>query len=292
MRLTSLGGLSLLEIAKRSISGYLDHDMNTHASALAYRALFSLFPFLIFLLTLLGAIGWDDFFSWLIEQAERGLPAEVINPINTVISQIREGATSSLLSFSLVTSIWAASTGVRAVINALNVAYDVKERRPIWLLYPMSLVYTLGLVFMLLILAGFMFIGPQAIAWIAEQVGIGDNLVTWWIRLRVPIAALLSMLAIGVIYYVLPNVNMPFQLLSPGAIFTVLAIQVATFGFNIYLANFANFNATYGSLGGLFILLFYMYICAAVLLFGAEVNATIFHAQSGAARGSPAATTQ
>jgi membrane protein len=250
--------------------------MTTYASALAYQVLFSIFPFFIFLIALLGVMGRADFFDWLRTQAQYFLPADAMQQVNHVLGEIQQPQ-SGLLSTGVVLAIWAASAGVRAVMNALNVAYDVTEGRPAWKVYPLSILYTIGLAAMLITAALLMVVGPQAMQWLAHYVGLEQLIVTLWTWLRWPLALLLLCLAVAVVYYVGPDVEQEFRFITPGAtlaVFTWIALSLA---FSYYVANFGNYNATYGSIGTIVVLLLYFFISSAVLLFGAELNAVIEH---------------
>ena len=136
---------------------------------------------------------------------------------------------------------------------------------------------TLGLAALLILATGLMAVGPQWIGWLAEQVGLGRLFVLLWTWLRWPVAIVLLMLAVALIYYVAPDVEQEFRFITPGAILAVLVWVAASLGFGYYVNSFANYNAMYGSLGAIIVLLLYFFLSAAVLLFGAEVNAVIEH---------------
>lgn len=278
MRIPGLGDMSLMEVGKRAFKDFQNDDMNTYAAALTYRFLLALFPFIIFLLTLLEALNLERFFSWLLDQARAALAADAYSQVEQIIEQIRGGAGGGLLSFGLIAALWAASAGVRSTMHALNVAYDVEEERPVWRQYLVSLAFTIGLAAMIIAAVGLMLLGPQSMEWLADQAGLGDLFVTLWNWLRIPVAILLMMLAVALIYYFFPNVDQPFRIVSPGSVFAVLAWLIATVGFSIYVSNFGNYNATYGSLGGIIALMFYFFISAATLLLGAEINAVLYKA--------------
>ncbi len=113
--------------------------------------------------------------------------------------------------------------------------------------------------------------------WLARQVGLEQLVVTLWAWLRWPVAALLLLLAVAVFYYVTPDVEQKFRFITPGSILATVVWVLASLGFAYYVQNFANYNAMYGSIGAIIILLFYFYLSAAVLLLGAELNAVIEH---------------
>ncbi len=281
MQVPGLRGIGPGDLAKRSIKAFLRDDMTTYAAALAYHVLLALFPFAIFLLTLLGALGLPGFFDWLLQQAQTALPQDAYRRVEQVVGTIRGQAHGGLLSFGIVVALWAASAGVRAMMNALNAAYDVAESRPAWKRYPLSIAYTVGLAVVLIAAAGLMLIGPRAMEWMARQVGLGDVFVALWAWLRWPAAVVLLLLAVAIVYYVAPNVDQPFRFVTPGSVFAVVAWVVASLGFSFYVSNFGSYGATYGSLGGVIMLLLYFFLSAAALLLGGEVNAVIAHATAG-----------
>lgn len=281
MGLPGFNDLSAVGVGKRAIKDFMEDDMSTYAAALTYRILLAIFPFLIFLLTMLGALGLQNFFDWLLEQAQNAFPADLYNQVEAIVQQVQGGASGGLLSFGLVAALWAAAGGVRAAMNALNVAYDTDESRPIWKLYPMSIVFVVGLAVVLIAAVALMILGPQAMEWLADQIGFGSAVVTLWTWLRIPVAIVLMILAVALVYYFFPNVDQPFAVVSPGSVIAVTVWVLATIGFSLYITNFADYNATYGSLAGVIVLLLYIYISSMVLLLGAEINAVIFKAEHG-----------
>lgn len=271
-------GLSPVGVTKQAAKEFMEDDMNTHAAALTYRILLAIFPFLIFILTLLSAFNMEEFFDALLDEARNALSPELYTQFENVLTQVESGANGGLLSFGLLLAIWSAAGGVRSVIHALNVAYDVEEARSLWKKYLVSVLFTIGLAVIFLAALVLMFLGPQTMEWLADQAGLGTLFVTVWTWLRIPVAIILMILAVALIYYFFPNVDQPFRIVSPGSVVAVLGWVIATLGFSIYISNFGNYNATYGSLAGVIILLLYFFISSAVLLFGAEVNAVIFKA--------------
>lgn len=261
----------------RALGDFIEDDMATYAAALSYQVFFSLFPFIIFLVALLGFLQIPDFFNWLMNQARTVLPGQAAGVVEQAVGQIRDQASGSLLSFAIVVALWSASAAVRMTMNALNIAYDIEEERPVWKTYPLSIIYTVLLAVTIIVVVGLLLVGPQIAEWLAQQIGIGSVFVALWNWLRIPVAILLLMVIVALVYYLLPNIDQPFRFITPGSILAVLVWIAASFGFSYYVKNFANYSATYGSLGAIIVLLFYFFISAAVLLFGAEVNAQIYY---------------
>ena len=279
MALLETRGIGGFELLKRTFKEFSNDDMATYASALAYRAIFSLFPFLLFLIAMLGMLDLQNFFDWLREQVSLVLPPDALDLVNPVIDQMQTQK-SGLLSVGILVALWSASIGVRSLMNAMNKAYDVQEGRPTWKLMLLAIVYTIGMALILLATAGLMVIGPQVMEWLAAQVGLKEIVVVLWTWLRWPVVVILMMLVVALLYYVTPDVEQEFRFITPGSVLSVIVWIAASVAFGVYVQNFGNYDATYGSIGAVIVLLLYFYISAAVLLFGAEMNAVIEHASA------------
>jgi len=279
MRFTHLRGVPVHRVLVHTVKEFLDDEMSTYASALAYQMLFSLFPFLLFLIALIGFLHLPDFFSWLRLQSELVLPPQALEQVNPVIDQLQQSK-GGLLSVGIVIALWTASAGVRLMMSAMNAAYDVVEGRPLWKRIPLSIFYTVGIAGMLLAAAALMVLGPQVMSWVASQVGMEDIIVTLWTVARWPAIVALMMVAVALIYYVMPDVKQEFRFITPGSVLAVVVWIIASLGFGYYVKTFADYNAMYGSIGAIIVLLLYFYISAAVLLLGAEMNAAIEHLSS------------
>lgn len=276
MFLPKLEGVSLFQVMKKTVSDFIDDELPTYASALAFQMFFSLFPFLLFLVALISLLDMQPFFDWLRQQAELVLPQSTVELVNPVIDQLQTQK-AGLFSIGIVVALWTASSAVRSTMDAMNKAYGVKEGRKPWKRIPLSLLYTIGIAAALLTAAALMVLGPQVMSWLAQQIGIEQIVVTLWNWLRWPVAISLLMIVVAVVYFVAPDVEQRFRFITPGSVLAVVVWIAASLGFAYYAQNFANYNATYGSIGAIIIFLLYLHISCAVLLFGAELNAVIEH---------------
>jgi membrane protein len=259
----------------RSIKNFSTDDMMVYATALSYQLFFSLFPFVIFLLALLGVLNLTSFFDWLLKQSQTVLPGQASGMMQNIIGQIRGQAAGGALSLGAVLALWSASAAVRMAMHALNVAYKVEDRAA-WKKFPLSLIYTVLLAVLLIAAAVLMLVGPQLATWVAQQVGMGSVFATVWAWARIPVAIILLMLAAALVYYLFPNTDQPFRVVTPGAVLAVIVWVLASLGFSWYVSNFASYNATYGALAAVIVLLFYFFISSAILLFGAELNSEVY----------------
>jgi membrane protein len=167
-----------------------------------------------------------------------------------------------------------------SLTKALNTVHGVGETRPAWKRVLLQVFFALGLAVLIILGTALLLIGPRLVAWIVGLVGLDEVFISLWTWLRLPVALVLLMLAVSIIYWVVPNSDHPFRLITPGAALAVIAWVIASLGFSFYLANFADYSVVYGSLGAAVALLLYFYISAGVLLLGAEVNEAIKHCTS------------
>lgn len=282
MRFRELRKISLFDLLKHSIQSFSAHNMTTYAAALAFNAIFALFPFLIFLITVLGFLHIPQFFDWLLDQARTALPAESYKMVENVITEVEGKSRGGVLSLSIVLAIWGASSGIRSLMTALNAAMGIEETRSPGRRYALSVIYTLGLAALLTASAALMLLGPRAIEWVADQAGLGSQFITVWTWLRWPVLTLLLLVTTTSIYALAPNTKRRHAFISPGAVLAVALWLVASIGFSLYVSHFGKYSATYGSLGGMVVLLLYFYLSSAVLLFGAEVDAQLQRLESQA----------
>jgi len=282
----------MIELGKRPVRKFFfEHPMATYAAALAYRGLFGLFPFLFILVVLVGALGIPDFFDRATEHARtqpygqvpRQLepvvePArEQVQPLIGMIERAEEQAGSKLLLFGVAVALWSVSAVARTLTEAFNVAYQVAETRRWWKPLVISLAFGPVLALVVIVSVALMLIGPQLVGSIAELVDLDDLFVRFWGWLRFPVALFLLAVVLSIVYRFGPNARQGFRSVVPGAALAVVLWAISSVGFTFYLANFANYGVTYGSIGAAVGLLFYLYLCASVVLLGAEFNAAIYH---------------
>jgi membrane protein len=281
---------AFLELGKRSIRAFFfEHPMSTYAAALAYRGLFGLFPFVLILVVLVGALGFPDFFDRAMDQARaqssRYVPQQLepvveqareqVRPLLGMIERAEKQAGGKLLFFGVAVALWSVSAVARTLTEAFNVAYQVAETRRWWKQLVLSLAFGPVLALVVIVSVALMLVGPQLVGSIAALVDLDELFVRLWGWLRFPVALLLLAVALSVVYRFGPNAKQRFRSVVPGAALSVVLWAISSVGFSFYLANFADYGVTYGSLGAAVGLLFYLYLCASVVLFGAELNAAI-----------------
>jgi membrane protein len=278
----------IIEPGERSIRKFFEHRMSTYAAALAYRGLFGLFPFVLILVVLASALGLADFIEQAHLQSSRQVPHQLepvveqsrerIQPLERMIQQAQKQAGGELLIFGIAVALWSTSALARTLTEAFNTAYEVPETRPGWKRYALSLAFGPILALMVIVSVGMMLIGPRLIERLAELVGLDEVFVFLWGWLRFPVALFLLAVVVSLVYRYGPDAKQRFRSVGLGAALAVVLWAISSVGFSFYLANFADYGVTYGSLGAAVGLLLYLYLSASVVLLGAEVNAAIYHA--------------
>ncbi|HEX6709944.1 MAG TPA: YihY/virulence factor BrkB family protein [Rubrobacter sp.] len=285
----------IIGFGERVLRKFFEHRMTTYAAALAYRGLFGLFPFILIIAVLVGVFGLPDFFDRLISSGSSGqVPEplepvveqgrEQVQPLRRMIVQAQEQAGGELFIFGLSVALWSVSGLARTLIEAFNTAYEVTESRRGWKRAALSLAFGPVLALMAIVSVGLMLIGPRLVERIARVVSLDELVVFLWGWLRLPVALVLLAAVLSVVYRYGPDAEQRFRSVIVGASFAVVLWAISSVGFSIYLANFANYGLTYGSLGAAVGLLFYLYLSASVVLLGAEVNAAIYHLVSYGAK--------
>jgi membrane protein len=286
-----LEGIGIIEVGRRSMRKFFEHPMSTYAAALAYRGLFGLFPFLLILVVLAGALGLADFLERAINHASSESSQQVpqqlepvveqgreqLQPLEKMVEQAQKQAGDDLLFFGVAVALWSISALAGTLTEAFNAAYEVAETRRWWKVSTLSVAFGPILALMMIVSVGLMLIGPQLVERIAELVGLNELFVELWGWLRFPVALSLLGVVLSLVYRFGPNAKQRFRTVVLGAALAVVLWAISSVGFSFYLANFANYGVTYGSLGAAVGLLFYLYLCASVVLLGVEVNAAIYH---------------
>ena len=245
------------------------------AAALSYYFVLSLFPALIFLSAVVAYLPVPDLFGQALELLARFVPADSMGLVRRVLADVITPNRGTFLSFGILGTLWAASGGFAATIEALNVAYDVNEERPFWKTRPLAV----GLAFvtgaLLLIALSVMIVGPKFGEWLASKVYLSRLFVLLWPYLHWTIAIGFTILAVEALYFLAPNVKQRFWATLPGAILAVSCWIGLSYLLGFYFRHFANFNKTYGTLGAAVALMTWLYWTGFAMLLGAELNSEL-----------------
>lgn len=269
------GGLSWSELGRRLWKEIQDDEVLGRGAQLAYYFLLAVFPMLLFLTALLGLFPVNTSTSALLQYAEEILPADALSILQRYLDNVVQGSGTEILSLGILGALWVSSSGITAIIDALNVAYDATETRPLWKVRLTGILLTIGLAGFVILSAVLVVYGDQLAEWASDFFGFGTLLVMTWKILQWPLAFILMVLAIGIIYYVCPNVEQEWRWVTPGAVTAVLLWICLSLAFKLYVTNFGNYNAAYGSIGGVIVLMLWLYLSGTVILLGGEINAEI-----------------
>lgn len=264
---------------KRTASEFMDDNLTDWAAALTYYSLLSIFPALIAMVSLIGLFGdpvttTSKLTDIVAELGPESAAETFEGPIRSIASN--SNTAGLLFIVGLAAALWSASAYVGAFIRASNLIYETEEGRPFWKLRPLQILVTLVLIVMMAALAlGLVMTGP-IVAAVAEPIGIGDTAVSVWNIAKWPVMAVIFMTMVSFLYYASPNVKLRgFQWVTPGGIVAIIVWALASAGFAFYVANFGSYDETYGTLGGLVILLIWLWLSNLAILFGHELNAEI-----------------
>jgi membrane protein len=269
----TIAGLSYIELAFEVYQkAYRDHAFG-RAAELAYFFILALFPFLIFLLSAFSFMpglqeALLDWFAIL-------MPPEAMKLVTGWVEKVISGSSGGLLSFGLLGALWAASKGMKAVIFALNTAYDVEEERSYLMTKIIAPVLTLSL--SIFIVGGQVLImfGDWLAIWLTNLLGLGDRFAAIGQYIDYLFGLLLLTIGVGLIYHFAPNRKRKLQLITPGAIFAVSGSIIVSILFSQYLRFAPKHNAIYGSLGAVIVLLLWLYLWGLALFIGGEINSVI-----------------
>ena len=261
---------------KRTLTEFSEDNMSDWAAALTYYGLLSLFPALIALVSIVGLFGDPAATTKKITQIVTKLgPSSAAQtfagPVKSITSH--RSAAGVLFFVGLGAALWSASGYVGAFMRAANIVYETPEGRPFWKLRPLQILVTLVMILMLAAVAlGIVLTGPVVSA-VAGPLGVGSTAQTIWNIAKWPVMLVVVMLMFAVLYHAAPNVKLPgFKWVTPGAIVAIVMWIVASALFAFYVANFGSYDKTYGTLGGLVVLLVWLWISNCALLLGMELN--------------------
>ena len=283
--LWQLGGLTWKELGQRVWHETNEDDVFGRAAQLSYYFLLALFPLLFFLITLLGYFAEagsemrDELLAY-IGQVMRPSASELVY---RTIGEVTEGKSGGKLSFGILAALWAASNGMGAISQTLNIAYSVKETRPWWKVRLITIGLTVAISVLIISALTLVLYGGRIADAVAGVYGLGTVFKLMWNILQWPLVLAFVILTFNLIYYFAPDLrDQDWRWVTPGALIAMVLWLLVSFGFRTYLQFFNSYSATYGSLGALIILMLWFYLSGAAILIGGEVNSEIENAAAQA----------
>lgn len=285
LRSKGRGRNRVVDFARELVKETGDDDLGGLAAELAYRFLLALFPFFIFLAAL-GAFlaplfGIQDPTQRIIESLQGALPGETAALVADQIARVLATKNPGLLTVGFLGAMWAAAGGMLAIMKAINRAYDLIETRPFWGQYLIALGLTILAGSFILGASALLVVGQLFLGQIARTMGLSRAMVMVAATARLTVAVAMIVVASAFLYWAAPNTRLPFRWISPGSMLFTVAWLAITYVFAFYVSNFGSYNATYGALGGVVVLLIWFYLTSFIFLEGAEINAMVYKRAEG-----------
>lgn len=268
---------SWLGVLRRTVREFQNDNLTDWAAALTYYAILSIFPGLLVLISVIGLLGRDAS-DTVIDSFTRLAPPTARTIIDNASDELRRGADVAgvLAVAGLVGALWSASGYVSAFMRASNAVYDVPEGRPLWKTVPIRLGVTVVVGTLLAASALAVLLTGRLAHALGDLVGVGDTAVRVWDVAKWPVLILVLMVVLAILYWASPNVRQSGpRWVSPGGVVAVLLWLAASAGFAVYLTNFASYNKTYGTLGGVIAFLVWLWISNIAILLGVEFDAEL-----------------
>ncbi len=274
------GGVPLYDVLVFFVRGLFEGSVSTRAAAVSYNFFLAIFPFILFLFTLIPYIPVTDFQVTLFSLFREIIPPETFAMVEKTIFEIIMLQNSGLLSLSFILTFYFSTNGVNAIMDGFNSSLHSSKKRN-WWKQQLTAIFLMAILSFLVILAiTFITVGSFAINWLIENGFIQDDLTITLLEIvRWLIILLLTFFSVSFLYYFGPAERRAYAFFSPGSILATFLLIIGTLGFNIYIANFSRYNALYGSIGTLIIFLVWIFISSFILLIGFELNASIRQAK-------------
>ena len=269
------------EIVKNITQNVIINDYSGLASEMAYNFILSLFPFIIFAASLFGLLGSKNAIDQLLSPFHSIIPADNLILIKGILKQVVNSPSNGILGIlSLLGALWAASGIIQDIIKGMNKAYKVLETRPLWITIPLSIFIVILLTLVLIITTNLIIFGSAILSFLNHYIYISSGSFNLVLLIRWPITFFALFMMIFIIYYFLPNIYKHKKQLFIssifGSLFFCVAWLLASWGFGLYINNFAHFNLFYGAMGTVIALLVWLYYTSFIILIGGEINSEIY----------------
>jgi membrane protein len=276
-----LSGESRKATLKRTVTEFSADNLTDWAAALTYYGVLALFPALIALVSIIGLVG-SSATQPLLDNLGQVAPGPARDILTSAIKnlQANKGGAGLVFIVGLLLAVNSASSYISAFTRASNSIYEIEEGRPVWKLKPAQIATTLVLLLLLVVVAvAVTFTGPLA-RQAGKVIGVGDSAVLVWDIAKIPLILVIVTFMLGFLYWAAPNIKQPgFRFISPGGVVALVVFIVASLLFAFYVATFASYNKTYGSLGGIVVFLIWLWLTNVAILFGAELNSELQRSQ-------------
>jgi membrane protein len=245
------------------------------AASLAYYFFLALFPALLFVVSFASLFPVQHLIDRIVTMLSRVAPGDVVAIARQQFVQITRRPHTGLLTLSLIAALWSTSSGMMAIVETLNEAYHITERRTWWRVRVTALALTVALTTVTLTAFALVMVGPSAVQHVADAIALGPLFGWTWNIARWPTAFALVVTAIGCIYHFAPDTRHEWVWITPGSVSAAGIWLMISLAFKWYVIHFADYQKTYGAIGGVMIALLWFYFTSLAILFGAQLDATI-----------------
>jgi membrane protein len=283
-RVLRRGSLTWKDLGKHIWLEFYEGDILTRSAALSYYFLLALFPLLLFLMALLGYLTTGtELRDNLLDYLSKVAPGSASELIYTTVNEINNYSGGGKISIGILAALWAASSGMTAIIDTLNSAYGVKESRPLWKTRLVAICLTVVLAIFIILSLALIFYSYSLTSSISAKYGYESLFAIFWKIIQWPLVLFFVLVAFAIIYYYAPDVHdQRWYWVTPGAIVGLSIWLFISFLFKLYLTFFDSYTITYGSLGAVIVLMLWFYLTGTAILVGGKINSVIENAAAEA----------
>jgi membrane protein len=266
------------ELAHRTWREVIDDDVLGLAAQLSYYFFLALFPAILFLLALASYFPLSNVTDDVGRSLGPFVSPQVLELIQEQMRRLANNENGGLLTFGVAGALWSSSAALVSIVGALNRAYDIEEGRPWWKVRLIATGLTFAVAATVLVALSLILVGPTVARELGNMTGWGSPFEWAWLVLQWPLVFALVVAGIGLVYYFGPDVDQDWVWITPGAIAAAILWLVISLLFKLYVANFTDYEGSYGTVGGVIVVLLWFYVSGIAILTGAELNSEIEHA--------------
>ena len=270
--------LSWSDLARRTWREVIEDDVLGLAAQLSYYFFLALFPAILFLLAVASFFPLSNITDDVGRSLGPFVSPQVLELIKEQMQRLANNENGGLLTFGVAGALWSSSAALVSIVGALNRAYDIDEGRPWWKVRLVAISLTLGVALIVLVALSLVLVGPTLADKLGQTTGWGAPFEWTWLILQWPLVFALVATGIGLIYYVGPDAEQDWAWITPGAVAATMLWLLVSLLFKVYVANFTDYEGSYGAVGGVIVLMLWFYVSGIAILTGAELNAEIEHA--------------
>lgn len=247
------------------------------AAALGFYLTLAIFPAFIVVMAVIPYLPIQNVDQAIMDLLGQVLPPDAAGLVEGIVQQVTAEQRGGVLSFGILATIWSASSGMYAIMQQLNITYDVKEGRNFVVARVTAILLSVAFVALVIGAFSLVVLGGVMEEWLFNFLGQNELIVLAFRVFRWVVIVLALLLGFALIYKFAPDVEQRFAFITPGAVLGTVLLAAGSIAFTIYIQNFGDYNATYGSIGAVIILMLWLYLAGLVILIGSEINALVEH---------------